>query len=102
MPQKANPLARSSARPEFVIVPQAMTGREAAIYVGLNYYDLHRKTCAGEIKAVLWGKNGKNLRWRKSDLDEWLASRPLANGPVRARPGTRRVTEIRHEPEPAA
>jgi hypothetical protein len=38
MPQKPNPLAKSSARPPFVVVPELLTGEEAAHYTGMNYY----------------------------------------------------------------
>ena len=87
---------RVMSRPAFVIVPQSMTGQEAAIYLGLNYYDLMRRSAAGEIPRVKWGESGRNVRFRKADLDAWLAELPLAEGAVRPKPGTRR------EPEPAA
>lgn len=83
---------QSTARPPFAPVPQAMTAREAAAYIGLNVYSLYRKTAAKEIVAVVWGK-GRNLRWRKDDLDSWLAALPKREGPVREKPGTRREPE---------
>jgi hypothetical protein len=96
MPQKKNPVARSSVRPEFVITPMLMKATEAAPYCGLNLYDLYRRTAAGEIRGITWGKNARNLRWRKSDLDSWIDSLPVSNGPVRSKPRRRPV------PEPAA
>jgi hypothetical protein len=43
-----------------------MTSREAATYVGLNYYDLIRRSAAGEIPRVKWGN--ANVRFRRGDL----------------------------------
>jgi hypothetical protein len=95
MSQRKNPLASSSARPSFAPVPMLLTAREASLYVGIGLFDLYRKTTDPEsgIKAVIWGKGGRNLRWRKSDLDAYIASLPVSNGPVRSRPGTRRQQE---------
>jgi excisionase family DNA binding protein len=95
MPQRKNPLAQSTARPPFVIVPQLMNGREAAVYLGENYYDLMRRSAAGEIPRVKWGASGRNVRFRKADLDRWVASLPLAEGAVRPKPA-------RRESEPVA
>ena len=86
MPQRPNPLAPSSARPSFVMVPQLMTGREAASYTGVNYCLLMRKAAAGEIPRVKWGDSERNVRFRKADLDRYIASLPLAVGAVRPKP----------------
>ena len=88
MPQRPNPLAPSSARPRFDVTkpPQLMTGREAASYTGVNYYLLMRKAAAGEIPRVKWGDSERNVRFRKADLDRYIASLPLAVGAVRPKP----------------
>jgi excisionase family DNA binding protein len=96
MPQRKNPLAQSSTRPPFAPVPMLLTAKEAASYLGINLYEVYRRTAAGEIPARVWGHGARNLRWLRTDLDAWLASLPASNGPVRAKPTTRR------EPEPAA
>lgn len=104
MPQKPNPLAPSSARPTFDVnaPPQLLTGREAACYTGVNYYLLMRKAAAGEIPRVKWGDAERNVRFRRTDLDRWVASLPLAEGAVRAKPPGQRPTTNGDGPDSAA
>ena len=49
-----------------------LTPLEAAAYLRISVATLLRRSRAGEIPGV---RVGKLWRYRKSDLDEWLASK---------------------------
>jgi predicted DNA-binding transcriptional regulator AlpA len=53
-------------------VPALLNGVQAARYVGLSKTGWHRaKSVVGFPKPVR--VSGSGLRWRKADLDEWVA-----------------------------
>ena len=56
-----------------------MTPRDAAVYIGVKIY-----TLAGWRMTNKYGlrylKLGKAIRYRKDDLDEWLASKAVDKG----------------------
>lgn len=50
-----------------------MTAREAAAYLGYKLQTLYNKVAAGEIKPSA-RISKRVLRFRKSDLDAWVAA----------------------------
>jgi excisionase family DNA binding protein len=59
---------------EAAIVSNLMTVREAAEYLNLHYMTVYKLTQQGRIPAF---KIGKNWRFRKELLDDWLANREM-------------------------
>ncbi|HEY7500235.1 MAG TPA: helix-turn-helix domain-containing protein [Vicinamibacterales bacterium] len=52
------------------------TPAEAASYARVNVVTLRRAVRAGQLRAFRVNA-GRNLRFRRSDLDAWLASSPV-------------------------
>jgi predicted DNA-binding transcriptional regulator AlpA len=72
LPALAEAIAERLA--EKVIVPQTLDGRGAARYLGLSRSGFARARAAGALpRPVLI--EGSGMRYRKRDLDEWLARR---------------------------
>jgi excisionase family DNA binding protein len=53
-----------------------LTPAEAATYARVNVVTLRRAVRAGKLIAFKVNA-GRNLRFRRSDLDAWLASSPV-------------------------
>ena len=59
-----------------------LTMKELLGYLRVNSRTVHRLIKAGRIPAI---RVGRLWRFRKSDIDAWLESHPLANAPVDSR-----------------
>jgi excisionase family DNA binding protein len=85
---------RPYAKPPADLPPQLLTAKEAAKYLNVGLFPFYRGVNEGRYPAgVLWGDGKRNLRWRKADLDAWIAGLPKAEGPVRERPAKREPLE---------
>ena len=62
---------------------QLFDADQTARYLGVSAATVYKLTAAGTVVAVRWGAKGTSLRWRKSDLDRFLAALPVAEEPVR-------------------
>jgi len=60
---------------EVIIVSNLMTTSEAAEYLDLHYMTVYKLTQQGRIPAF---KIGRNWRFQKNLLDDWLANRETA------------------------
>lgn len=54
-----------------------LTTREAADYLGLKHNTLEAWRCRGDGPRFV--KLGRSVRYRQSDLDQWIESRTRSN-----------------------
>ncbi len=65
---------------------ELLTREEAATYLGLRPQTLATWTCEGRYNLPFI-KVGRSVRYRRSDLDAWLASRTINGGGAREEGG---------------
>lgn len=67
---------------------EVLTEQQAAIYIGMSVAYLRRDRVAGQLgnrtPGPRWMKYGRLVRYRRSDLDAWLAARPMPTNAERA------------------
>jgi hypothetical protein len=60
-----------------------MNAREAASHCHVTLWEIRRATEAGELKAKAWGSGLRQVAYKRSELDRWLASRPPDQQPTK-------------------
>ena len=71
-------------RRERTVAPAALTAAESADYLGMSerYFQGTERKKPGFPLPIDHSGNRTMLRWRRADLDDWLASRPTVTEPA--------------------